>query len=146
MGDHSLDSLVEETVTVAAAPEIVWEAIVSATQRSQWWCASRLDPELGGRFEEHRTDDTGDRVLISGEVVEFDPPHVLALNWSDEDWDANTRLEFRLTAADDHTEVQLRHTGWHDLTHGLRLAAEYRVGWQRHLRNLRLHVESEMVD
>ena len=95
---------VEQTITIAARPERVWQAWVA--EMNQWWTRPyyndhnrvtglEMEPKLGGRYMEKWGED-GSGFLI-GTVVEWLPPMRLAYTWSERDWGGvNTliRIEF----------------------------------------------------
>ena len=84
-------------VQIAAPPERIFQALTSADQLPRWWngeggpCRVKLwemDPQIGGKWRCVAWDPTGKMVIhgssefeTSGEIVELDPPRVLAYTW-----------------------------------------------------------------
>ena len=95
---------VERTISIAAAPERVFQAWVE--EMNQWWTKPYyndherihglvLEPKLGGRYIE-KWDENGGGFLI-GTVVEWLPPIRLAYTWSERGWGGVStliRIEF----------------------------------------------------
>ena len=74
---------VERTISIAAAPETVWEFLVDPDKMTRWMgMRAELDPRPGGAY----------RCAVipghtaAGEVVELDPPHRLVFTWG---WEAS---------------------------------------------------------
>ena len=84
-------------VQIAAAPERIFQALTTTDQLLRWWngeggpCQVRLwemDPRLGGKWRCLASDPSGQMAVNGvsefhnfGEIVEFDPPRVLAYTW-----------------------------------------------------------------
>jgi uncharacterized protein YndB with AHSA1/START domain len=84
-------------VPIAAPPERIFQALTSPDQLLRWWngeggpCQVQLwemDPRVGGKWRCMASDPTGKMVINGvsdfenfGEIVEFDPPRILAYSW-----------------------------------------------------------------
>lgn len=88
-----------ETVTVVvsrvmpAAPEVVFDEWLDPEALQDWMCPHpvrvvdvTVDARVGGtvRFD---VDDSGTRVLISGQFLTIDRPHQLRFTWSNSNWE-----------------------------------------------------------
>lgn len=118
-------STVEETkamtqvyrVYIRAAVKKVWDAITRTEWISQYGYGGRMELELrpGGRYRGYSSDEMKEGgaergvqvpdVAIEGEVIEIDPPHLLALKWhmvmdANTASDAVTELRYELKELD----------------------------------------------
>jgi uncharacterized protein YndB with AHSA1/START domain len=97
--------------------ETVWRAVSEPEHLAAWFPSTvELDPQVGGevRFGPAFDGDPG----LTGEVLAWEPPHLLAFTW---DADA---IRFELAATDDGTELVLLHA--FDDRAG---AASFAAGW-----------------
>ena len=119
------DSVIVE-IEIAAPPERVFQALTDAAELRQWFtdpsCPIHLwemDARLGGRYRYNT--EAGTAVVnkvrefeCHGEIVEFDPPRVLAYtwiaNWHD-DPSQTTVVSWVLTATKGGTHVKVTHSG-----------------------------------
>jgi uncharacterized protein YndB with AHSA1/START domain len=140
-------------IQIAAPPERVFEALIDPKQVLQWWtsetCAIEnfaIEPKRGGRW----TYDTKSSALnvngvskfhCEGEVLEYDPPRVLAYTWIanwHEDTARRTVVRWELTRVAGGTQLKVTHSG---------LAAEhaarrdYSGGWPGVIDQLKRFVE-----
>jgi uncharacterized protein YndB with AHSA1/START domain len=136
------ETVVDESVVIAAPAHRVWQGVVVAETRAGWWEYLRLDATVGGRFEERWRDGDGQEMITSGVVTDLIGDQLLVLQWADEHWPTTTRVEIRLEETGSATKVRVQHTGWDQLPAGVTLAEEHRAGWRLHLDNLRRCVES----
>lgn len=120
------------TRRIDASPEAVWKALTDPGKISQWWGEGvKIEPRVGGRFEEPWTDENDRRILTFGEVLCVEPGRELQLSWKDEDWPAFTQVTFRLETEGEQTVFTVIHEGWERLE-GLdveKLIADHRAGW-----------------
>ena len=62
------------TRRIDASPEAVWKALTDPGKISQWWGEGvKIEPRVGGRFEEPWTDENDRRILTFGEVLCVEP-------------------------------------------------------------------------
>ena len=102
-------------------------------QRGRAWRAGRasvlhLEPFVGGRLFEafDGEGDAGPRVISTGEVLAWEPPHRLLLRWRGVNLgpDEATEVEVRFEPRASGTWVQVEHRGWsgvrpdHPVRHG----------------------------
>ncbi len=122
------DSIVTE-IEVAAPPERVFTALTDPKQLMRWWgeegpCKAKLwemDARVGGRWRFETADPAGKIVLngisdfkANGEILECDPPRVLAYtwiaNWHNQPGRA-TLVRWELTPVGKGTRVKVTHSG-----------------------------------
>jgi uncharacterized protein YndB with AHSA1/START domain len=152
-----LDGLVCE-IDIAAPPQRVFQALIDEGQLMHWFNGDascpvkfwKLDPRKGGHYH-YRTGKATHAVNgvtefdCQGEILEFDPPRLLAYtwigNWHD-DKQLKTIVRYDLTATPRGTHVKVTHSG---------LATEevcrndYANGWPGVFTSLKKFVESQQV-
>jgi uncharacterized protein YndB with AHSA1/START domain len=150
------DALVTE-IEVAAPPSRVFEALTDAKQMFRWWgskgpCKSKVwefDARVGGKWR-MQAYDTTDQLSIngvkdfqaSGEVVEFDPPRVLAYTWEanwHDDASKSTLVRWELFPTKNGTRVTVTHSG---LRNQPKARADYSGGWPGVVHELKSYVET----
>jgi uncharacterized protein YndB with AHSA1/START domain len=108
---------------IAARPDIVFEALVSADGIASWWgpddlstLSAAADPRVGGSFRVRFRTVDGREHECTGEFLEINRPTRVVMSWR---WDAGgeaeesgnvSRLEFRLRPIDTGTELTLLHS------------------------------------
>ncbi|TFV54892.1 SRPBCC domain-containing protein [Mycobacterium sp. PS03-16] len=125
-----------------APPAEVFDEWLDPDALTEWMCPrpSRvvgvdLDPRVDGilRFD---VDDEGTRVLITGQFLEIDRPHLLRFTWSNSNWPDPTVtsvVEVRFTpAGESDTHMAIEHrlvpaTEFDDFHNGWTLTAEQLV-------------------
>jgi uncharacterized protein YndB with AHSA1/START domain len=149
----SLDALVCE-IDIAAPPQRVFQALTDEAQLMRWFSGDascpvkfwKFDPRKGGKYHYHTGKATHavngvTEFDCQGEILEFDPPRVLAYtwvgNWHD-DKSLKTIVRYDLTATPTGTHIKVTHSG---------LATEevcrndYANGWPGVLSNLKTFME-----
>jgi len=134
------DAVVGE-IHIAAPPARVFQALTDAAQLKQWFtdpsCPIHLwemDARLGGRYRYNT--EAGTAVVNNvrefechGEIVEFDPPRLLAYtwfgNWHD-DTSRRTVVRWELTPQAGGTHVKVTHSGLASLPIARK---DYTGGW-----------------
>jgi uncharacterized protein YndB with AHSA1/START domain len=119
--------------------------LTEKAQLKNWWNQGvHLDPQSGGNFEEPWTDAKGRRTVTRGTVLRIDPPRMLRLSWSDEDWPIETEVSVELATTPSGTRLALSHAGWQAFPEDDRdyLVEAHRTGWSQHLNNLRTYAET----
>jgi uncharacterized protein YndB with AHSA1/START domain len=135
------DAVIGE-VQIAAPPARVFQALTSSDLLMRWWNAEdgpcrvklwEIEPRLGGRLR-HEVEDPSRTMLpsgegvITGEIVEFDPPRTLAYTWLS-DFHSKpehvTLVRWELVPAQGGTLVKMTHSGLKPLPEG----ASYAQGW-----------------
>src|SRR5882724_3203349 len=146
------DALVTE-IHIAAPPERVFQALSDPREQRIWWnnkdCrlkAFAMDARRGGkwRFVTSQTSMNINGVSkfdCTGEIVEFDPPRVLAYtwlaNWHD-DKSRKTIVRWELSPKDGGTLVKVTHSG---LAQEETARKDYQGGWPGVMEQLKKFVE-----
>jgi uncharacterized protein YndB with AHSA1/START domain len=92
-----------ETVTVVvqrvmpATPEVVFDEWLDPEALQEWMCPHpvrvvdvTVDARVGGTVH-FDVDDSGTRVLISGQFLAIERPHLLRFTWSNSNWEDPTQ-------------------------------------------------------
>ncbi len=105
---------------IAASPERVFDAIVTADGIRQWWGPDAgpvldvaFDARVGGRFRVRFRIEDGSEHEGAGTLLELVRPSRLAMTWrwsGDEDNGAESRLAFDLAPDGDGTRLVLTHS------------------------------------
>jgi uncharacterized protein YndB with AHSA1/START domain len=146
------DAVVSE-IKITVPPQRVFDALIDPKQMMSWWTCEEgraktftLDPRIGGKWT---YDSTSARAKVNGvrdfhcegEVVEFDPPRLLAYtwvaNWHD-DRSRRTVVRYELIAEEGGTRVRVTHSG---LAEEASARKDYSGGWLGVLRDLKKFVE-----
>jgi uncharacterized protein YndB with AHSA1/START domain len=147
------DAIISE-IQIAAPPERVFEALTQSDQLARWWTTPEcpleffeMDARGGGRW--HFKTKPSATVTVNGmnefeaigEVLEFDPPRLLAYTWIanwHEDKLRRTVVRWELTPAGGGTKVKVTHSGL-----GQEPAArkDYSGGWSGVVELLKKFVE-----
>ena len=146
------DALVSE-IHIAAPPERVFQALIDPAQAMQWWnspqCpieAYAMDARPGGRWS-YDTQQT-EKVKVNGvskfhcegEVLECDPPRVLAYTWI-ANWhekEARTVVRWELAASKGGTLLRVTHSGLAALEASRK---DYSGGWPGVVESIKRFVE-----
>jgi uncharacterized protein YndB with AHSA1/START domain len=147
------DALVTE-VRVAAPPERIFQALIDPQQVMQWWTGENcriesfaMEPRKGGRWryasKQSELKVNGvTKFHCDGEVVEYDPPRVLAYTWI-ANWHDRpaqpTVVRWELAASKGGTLVRVTHSGLAELPVARK---DYSGGWPGVLQDLKKFIES----
>ncbi|HET6184537.1 MAG TPA: SRPBCC domain-containing protein [Acetobacteraceae bacterium] len=128
---------------IAARPEIVFDALVTPAGIAAWWgpddgpvLAAETDVRVGGRYRVRFRTLGGSEHEVTGEYLEIERPWRLAMSWrwvGDDPWES--RVEFRLRAIPEGTELRLAHTR----LQSERSARLHEQGWSGALDKLARH-------
>jgi uncharacterized protein YndB with AHSA1/START domain len=134
------DAVVSE-IQIAAPPERVFQALIDPKQVMSWWTGPdcriqkfAMEPRRGGRWtydtEQSKLSVNGvSKFHCDGEVLEYDPPRVLAYtwiaNWHD-DKARRTVVRWELTPHSTGTRVKVTHSG---LAQENLARKDYSSGW-----------------
>jgi uncharacterized protein YndB with AHSA1/START domain len=146
------DALVSE-IRIAGPAERVFQALVDSSQVMQWWTSRdcqiesfALEPRTGGCWS-YDTRQTAmningiSKFHCDGEVLEYDPPRVLAYTWIANWHDRpaqRTVVRWELAASKGGTLVRVTHSGLADLPVARK---DYSGGWPGVLQDLAKFVE-----
>lgn len=100
--------VIEKTIRIDAPREHVFGVLTKREELARWLSVKEFQPRLGGRFQMFE----GDGAAV-GEIVEFEPPRVVAWtwDWQDQPFGVRTIVRFQLEAEGNATVVRLTHTG-----------------------------------
>ena len=103
-----------------ATPEVVFDQWLDPESLEEWMCPRpvrvvdvAVEPRIGGtvRFD---VDDSGTRVLITGQFLTIDRPHLLRFTWSNSNWPDPTVASVVNVAfepvGDDETLMSIEHS------------------------------------
>jgi uncharacterized protein YndB with AHSA1/START domain len=135
----------EETVTVNAAPEVVFQALTSAAILQRWFpTRAETEQRPGGQFE-YAWDfaDAAQNGTQKGYYLEFEPSKKVSYTWEAAPAPAEpTTVTFTLTGQGNHTVVKLAHTGFGPGDEG-KTARDHHAGpWGFYMGNLKSYLES----
>lgn len=103
-----------------AAPDVVFDEWLDPEALREWMCPRPVycvdvvvEPRVGGRVR-FDIDDSGTRVLITGQFLAIDRPRALRFTWSNSDWNDPTvtsivNVEFE-PAGDGQTLMSIEHS------------------------------------
>lgn len=138
-------------IDIAAPPASVFRALTTPDELLRWWgpvahCITNtweFDLRRGGRWAAQGHDDTCGDWTVTGEIVEYDPPRVLACTWNESLERARplgtTLVRYELEAIDSGTRLTLVHSGFgeHEA-----VRAEYANGWPGIFASLQAHLDA----
>ena len=146
------DAVVSE-IQIAAPPERVFQALIDPKQVMQWWTSDQcqiesfsFEPRRGGRWSYDTKQSTINvngvtKFHCEGEVLEYDPPRVLAYtwiaNWHD-DRTQRTVVRWELSQAGAGTKLKVTHSGLAKLPIARK---DYSSGWPGVVQQLKQFVE-----
>ena len=146
------DALVSE-VHISAPPERIFEALIDPRQVLQWWTNDQcqiesfaLEARQGGRWHyQSRQSELNvngvNKFQCEGEVLEYDPPHVLAYTWM-ANWHDRpaqpTVVRWELAASAGGTLLRVTHSGLAELPAARK---DYSGGWPGVLQQVKQFVE-----
>ena len=148
------DSVVTE-IFIAAPAERVFQALVDPRQVMHWWTSEECPTEFfefdarpGGHYRYASmkgalTVNGVNKFECYGEVLQFDPPRLLAYTWIANWHDNKTRptlVRWELTPADNGTRVRVTHSG---LVREDVARKDYSSGWPALMQQLQKFVESK---
>lgn len=114
----------------------VWDGLTTNEAISEWLMeTTNFKAQAGHKFEMTCVDDAGHLDLYRCKVLRVDPPNYMLWSWilaGNEERGGQTEVEFRLTATDTGTRVQLLHRGDRDKE----LLERFKAGWPAKLDQL----------
>jgi len=148
------DAVVTE-VEIAAPPERVFQALVDPKQVMSWWTSDEcriesfaMETKPGGRWsydtKQGKLKVNGvSKFHCDGEVLEFDPPRLLAYSWVanwHDDKTKRTVVRWELTPKAGGTHVKVTHSGLATLPIARK---DYSGGWVGVVEQLKNFVEKK---
>ncbi len=146
------DALVSE-IHIAAPPERIFKALIDPKQVLQWWTSDdcqiedfAMDPRPGGgwRYDTKQTKMNVNGVSkfhCEGEVLEYDPPRVLAYTWI-ANWHEHpaqrTVVRWELAASKGGTLLRVTHSGLANLPVSRK---DYSGGWPGVVEQIKKFIE-----
>ncbi|HEX8817335.1 MAG TPA: SRPBCC domain-containing protein, partial [Terriglobales bacterium] len=148
------DSITYE-IDIAAPPERVFRALTDPAEARQWGNSPQfqmkiweMDAQLGGkwRFLCKETNGKANKYGVDeydhwGEIVEIDPPKLLAYTWITnfhDDPKHKTVVRWDLTPIPQGTRLKVTHSG---LAHEPKARSDYSQGWPGLLHVIKTHAE-----
>ena len=142
--NHALTGQIE----IRQTPDRVFQSLIDPDQGIRWWGSPDtytvtgfyLERAVGGRWRLQALSWAHEAFEISGQVVEFDPPRVLAYTWNPS-WRAipTTVVRFELEPTRTGTRLHFRHSGFARDNAGLET---HHYGWPLVLGWLNRHLKS----
>lgn len=138
-------------VEIAASPEAVFAALTVPALLDAWWGTAdrpvrwEVDLRIGGSWKAVGWDESCGDWVVSGEILELDPPWTLAVSWaerSDAKQVDGTFVRYSLEQIPGGTLVRLSHSGFGA---ALKARDEYQGGWPGLTARLKLHLERQRV-
>ena len=142
------DAIVME-IEITASPERLFRALTDPEQLVAWWGADgrtvswELELRVGGRWLSRGKDESCGDYELKGEILELDPPRVLAYTWEESlatpRGMGRTTVRYELEPTGNGTRVRVTHSGFAN-----REALEdYRGDWPGVLNRLRVYTEAK---
>jgi len=105
---------VEEGISIAAAAELVWEAITMAEQMKEWWTDAFEIDELKAGAKIHFGREDNRKTMT---VLEAAPPQKFVILWPTPPWYSNAEILtiFDLKQEDGGTRIEITETGFEGL-------------------------------
>lgn len=106
----------------------VWEGLTTNVAISEWLLeTNNFEAKVGHRFDMTCVDSSGKLDVYRCQVLELDPPNRMVWSWvlDGNEEQGLTEVEFRLTAVDTGTRVELLHRGDRDKA----MLERFKAGW-----------------
>lgn len=141
-----MGEVIQQSITLHAAPEKIWRALTSKRDLSEWWSEGVvIEPEIGGLFKEPWVDSEGIPQMATGKVLEARKDEELKFTWHEKDWPVEWETECSIKIEDqgDERVLTVTHEGWEHLPEDKRdnYIKDFEVGWQLHLKELKSYVD-----
>jgi uncharacterized protein YndB with AHSA1/START domain len=126
--------VIDKSIHIDAPQDAVFALLTDKAQIVRWQPMDFIEPRLGGKYQFTK----GEWVAF-GEIVEYDPPRVVAYTW---DWKnapigVRTVVKYELTKDGSGTLVRLTHTGFVDAER----SEGHAKGWEHYLGRLKTAAE-----
>jgi len=126
--------VIDKSIHIDAPQEAVFALLTDKAQTARWQPMDFFEPRLGGKYQF-----TKGEWIAFGDIVEYDPPRVVAYTW---DWKnapigVRTVVKYELKKDGNGTLVRLTHTGFVDAER----ADGHAKGWEYYLGRLKTAAE-----
>lgn len=129
------------TTYIRTTPQRVWDAITNPEFARQYWGHGNISDWKPGSKWEHKT--TEGSVLMTGKVLESNPPGRLVLSWVRPDEAADpseySRVTFEIDQLDDMVRLNVTHD---QLKAGSEMVRGISNGWPRVLSSMKTYLET----
>ncbi|MFC4223960.1 SRPBCC family protein [Lysinibacter cavernae] len=132
-------------VTLPAARETVWQALVEPQRTAIWWPDLQIDAVIGGGVAEIWAEADSER-HATGAVDIVIPGHSLGFNWQELGDAYATSVLLVIRTDGERSILTVTETGLDSLEHANRRAMEYHEGWEYHLEDLRAYLAGELAE
>jgi uncharacterized protein YndB with AHSA1/START domain len=127
---------------IKTTPEKLWQALVEPGFSEKYWmgCRAESDWKVGSPVVYHLPDGKG--IAFKGEVLTYDPPHVLSYTFEDVAGGYNeqaTRVVFEIVQSDDVVKLTVSHDQFQP---GSKMIEGISQGWPAVLSGLKTLLES----
>jgi uncharacterized protein YndB with AHSA1/START domain len=128
---------------IAAAPELVWKALLDGEFTRQYWGHENVSDWEPGSAWEHRRDDAHGPVVLLGSVLEAEAPKRLVITWADPNDRDRPSRHSRVSCEIEPIGGMVRLTVTHDdLEAGSEMQRKIAHGWPRVLSSLKSLLET----
>lgn len=130
---------IRREIPIPQPPERVWLALTDRATLAEWMYPNDIEPRVGHlfTFRVPANPKVGfDGLIVNCEVLECEPPRVLAFSWSAGGL-ADSRVTFRLEPEGEGTRVYFEHSGFDvSMPFGEQAFKGAEYGWAKMLKQL----------
>lgn len=131
---------------VTAPRAVVWEYLVSAAHRANWWSEVRFEPAVGGKIAEHREIEGNEQGKdVVGEIDVLVRGHAIGFTWHESN-EPDTSVLLTLRSHGDETGVTVTETGFDALPSPAEKSAAALADWRGLLEAFTIAVEQAVAD
>lgn len=146
MNEISELPVVELSITVKGSVDEIWRALTDSDELENWWGDDvKIEPRVGGKFNEPWEDDDRNKRLASGKVLAVKNKKEITFTWQEEDWAKEARTECTISIEDKgkFREVSVLHKGWETLPpeKQKQTIKDFKIGWNYHLKELQAYLD-----
>jgi uncharacterized protein YndB with AHSA1/START domain len=139
--------MIEIDLNIPLPPKKAWEMLTEPRHMHNWWGPDIVfERQRKGRFIEKWKDEKGREKTTRGTVTALEDFHRLQMDWQDEGWPQNTRVEFLLyPVSGDGTALHLQHSGWgmFDDADRKKIFDDYYAEWSKLLKGFADYCEKQ---
>ena len=110
-----MSNAIRREILIPQPREQVWRAIADSATLAEWLFPNDFEPRVGHHFTFRVPGNPKmnfDGLIVRCEVLECDPPSLLAFSWSAGGPVENARVSFRLEPDGEGTRVLFEHSGF----------------------------------